>query len=186
MEGISLFALSVSTVLRHWYRWYHKPVLFFLPSEENKKRVQECSSLQTYEPPPLIDYYGHIHSALCHVLRQAVQENLVVDRELFTLSDGGTVGLDWVNEKPPSHSTVPLVVLFHGICGNSEDSHVVYAARELVRAGFNVVTFVCRGCGGVPLTTPESFNVCAPKMLPSFPSLRLTSNLSCFARPRGN
>lgn len=159
MEGIGIFALSVSTVVRHWYRRYHKPVLFYRDSIENKKRVKACQTLQIYEPPPMLDYYGHIHSAVCHLIRGALQVDLTIDRELLTLSDGGTVGLDWVDAKPLPASTTPLVILFHGICGNSTDSHIVYAARTLQKAGFNVVTLISRGCGGVPLTTPASFNV---------------------------
>mgnify|MGYP003385978802 CR=1 FL=1 len=159
MEGLTIFALSVSTVARHWYRRYHKPLLFYKHSLENNKRVEACQAIQNYEPPPLLDYYGHIHSAVCHIIRGVLQVELTIDRELLTLSDGGTVGLDWVDKKPPSSSSTPLVILFHGICGNSTDSHVVYAARTLQQAGFNVVTLISRGCGGVPLTTPASFNV---------------------------
>ena len=160
MEGVALFTfLSVSTVARHWYRRYHKPRLFYRLTAENKKRVERCDAVQTYVPPPLPDYYGHVHSALCHILRGAFQFDLKIERELLTLSDGGTVGLDWVDRKPVSISTEPVVILFHGICGNSKDSHIVYAARTLRKAGFDVVTFICRGCGGVPLTTPASFNV---------------------------
>jgi predicted alpha/beta-fold hydrolase len=165
MEGLAIFALSVSTVSRHWYRRYHKPLLFFKHTSENKKRVEACHSVHNYEPPLLLDYYGHVHSAVCHIIRGALQVELSLVRELLTLSDGGTVGLDWVDQKPASSSTTPLVILFHGICGNSEDSHVVYAARALRREGFNVVTLISRGCGGVPLTTPASFNVCKPMLM---------------------
>lgn len=170
MEGVAIFALSVASITaRHFYKKFHKPVLFFRPTNHNIKRIQECSSLRTYEPPPLLDYYGHIHSAICHILRGAFQVELTIDRELLTLSDGGTVGLDWVDKKPSASSTTPLVIIFHGICGNSTDSHVVYAARSLQAAGFNVVTLICRGCGGVPLTTPASFNVTDDLLLSSGP-----------------
>lgn len=159
MEGAASFVFIVATVsARHLYKRYHKPILFFRPSPANIKRVKGCSSLTKYEPPILLDYYGHVHSAVCHLLRGLFQVELTIDRELLTLSDGGTVGLDWVDLKPKSSSTTPLVILFHGICGNSSDSHVVYAARRLRKAGFNVVTLISRGCGGVPLTTPASFN----------------------------
>lgn len=159
MEGFAFFALSVSTVARHWYRQYHRPLIFYRKSVDNKKRIEACRSIHTYEPPPLLDYYGHIHSAVCHILRGALQVELVIERELLALSDGGTVGLDWVDQKPPSTCGTALVILFHGICGNSSDSHIVYAARALQKEGFHVVTLISRGCGGVPLTTPASFNV---------------------------
>ena len=164
MEAIASFVFVTASVsARHFYRRHHKPILFFRPTAENCSRVHNCTTLHTYEPPLLLDYYGHVHSAVCHILRNLFQKELKIDRELLKLSDGGTVGLDWVECKPLVSCTKPLVILFHGICGNSTDSHVVYAARRFQDEGFNVVTLISRGCGGVPLTTPASFNVCETK-----------------------
>jgi predicted alpha/beta-fold hydrolase len=46
---------------------------------------------------------------------------------------------------------------FWGIGGNRDSNHIVYAAHEFRSKGYDVVAFIARGCGGLQLTTPESF-----------------------------
>lgn len=41
--------------------------------------------------------------------------------------------------------------------GNRESNHIVYAGHEFRSKGYDVVAFIARGCGGLNLTTPESF-----------------------------
>lgn len=45
----------------------------------------------------------------------------------------------------------------HGLCGDSESVYITFAARALQQRGYDVVSFVSRGCGGLTLTTMEGF-----------------------------
>jgi abhydrolase domain-containing protein 1/3 len=48
-----------------------------------------------------------------------------------------------------------LTPIFPG--GNRDSNHIVYAGHAFRAQGYDVVAFIARGCGGLPLTTPESF-----------------------------
>eukprot|EP00602_Paraphysomonas_sp_CaronLab_P011216 CAMPEP_0185041702 /NCGR_PEP_ID=MMETSP1103-20130426/41364_1 /TAXON_ID=36769 /ORGANISM="Paraphysomonas bandaiensis, Strain Caron Lab Isolate" /LENGTH=310 /DNA_ID=CAMNT_0027581559 /DNA_START=155 /DNA_END=1087 /DNA_ORIENTATION=- len=80
-----------------------------------------------------------------------------IDRQTLQLEDGGTVALDWLTGLPLTEEKSPIVVLIHGLCGSSESPHIVYAGHEFKARGYTVCAFISRGCGGLPLTTPESF-----------------------------
>lgn len=45
----------------------------------------------------------------------------------------------------------------HGLCGDSESVYITFAARALQQRGYDVLSFVSRGCGGLALTTMEGF-----------------------------
>ena len=88
-------------------------------------------------------------------------EDLSVSLDLFKMFircfDRMPSGLDWFVENTTLANESPLVILCHGLCGDSQSSYIQYSAREFIRNGFHVVSFVARGCGGIPLTTPEGF-----------------------------
>lgn len=79
------------------------------------------------------------------------------DREIFKLKDGGQVGIDWRTTDSRSASDRPIVVIHHGLCGHSQSYYVKSMISELEKAGFYCVVFIARGCGKVPLSTPETF-----------------------------
>ena len=83
-------------------------------------------------------------------------------RELLVMKDGATVGIDWLESDSSSsahRSNDTLVLLHHGLCGSSGSPYIVSTIRRLRSAGYSrICVFVARGCGGVPLTTPQSFN----------------------------
>jgi predicted alpha/beta-fold hydrolase len=54
-------------------------------------------------------------------------------------------------------SNMPIVILQHGLCGHTYSHYMKGQPEVLTSAGLYVVSFVARGCGGVPLTTPETF-----------------------------
>ncbi|CAM9981910.1 unnamed protein product, partial [Ectocarpus fasciculatus] len=131
-------------------------------SEANRELINKCKSLSQYRPTPfyLLDYYGHVATIALTVVRQLFNRSLPVDRELFKISDGGTVGLDWVLETTdrPYNPDRPLAVLVHGLCGDTDSVYITFAARALQKRGYDVVSFVSRGCGGLTLTTMEGFH----------------------------
>ena len=157
-RSIIIFAsVAGAVVVRIWYKAYHKPKLYYNKSGIIDTVVQHCSTLHRYEPPFLIDHFGHIHTFLNHILRLKFAVYHSINRETISLPDGGTVAMDWISTPPRQEDKTPIVVLIHGLCGNSESNHIVFAAHEFLKCGYVVGAFISRGCGGLALTTPESF-----------------------------
>jgi predicted alpha/beta-fold hydrolase len=78
--------------------------------------IDNCASLSTYVPPPLIDWWGHVHTILNHIVREKKARLHSAIREILLLEDGGTVALDWLSKKPEHNSIKPIVILIHGLC----------------------------------------------------------------------
>ena len=86
-------------------------------------------------------------------------DNIKFKRELLKLADNATVGLDFVMTNGSKTDNNSVVVLHHGLCGSSSSSYIHATIRKLLKAGYrNIVVFLARGCGYVPLTTPKAFN----------------------------
>ena len=86
-----------------------------------------------------------------------VQPKPEYERELLSLKDGGTVGIDWLASPFRHDVNTPIVILQHGLCGHTYSHYMKGQPEVLTQAGLYVASFVARGCGGVPLTTPETF-----------------------------
>jgi abhydrolase domain-containing protein 1/3 len=155
--AVYFFSVMSFSVIGSWYRRFHKPTLYYVKSKTLDAVVKQCKALHKYTPPPLLDHYGHVHTLLSHFSRQAFIRYHAVWRELVTLPDGGTVAMDWLPAPPTMDAKKPIVILIHGLCGNSESNHIVYAGHEFSKQGYAVGAFIARGCGGLSLTTPESF-----------------------------
>lgn len=118
-EQAAAVAFAASAVLSLSVQAYYQKIcqlrVFCRDSVENTALLVQCKSLEQYRPTPfyLLDYYGHTHTIVFSLIRQLFNRRLRIDRELFKLADGGTVGLDWVisamgEDYPPAK---PLAVL---------------------------------------------------------------------------
>lgn len=67
-------------------------------------------------------------------------------REALTLSDGDFLDLDWLQH--PDNNR--LVVMAHGLEGNTHRIYMRGMARFFFKAGWDVLAWNCRGCGGRP------------------------------------
>lgn len=67
-------------------------------------------------------------------------------REVWDTPDGDFIELDWM-DAPPDR---PLVVLFHGLEGNSRSPYAAAMMKRLRRIGWAGVVPHFRGCGGAP------------------------------------
>lgn len=79
------------------------------------------------------------------------------DRQMFTFSDGGEVGLDWARGPQDSPDT-PIVLILPGITGSSNSDYakaLVNTIRHQVKA--RVVVFNQRGRGNVGLKSPRTY-----------------------------
>lgn len=43
------------------------------------------------------------------------------------------------------------------MCGSTESPYIQHCAERFLKAQYQVVSFVARGCGGLTLTTPQGF-----------------------------
>jgi predicted alpha/beta-fold hydrolase len=167
--GAILFA-SVTTALKLGATFFtlakKAPTIRMQKSVKNENLLQQVESIFNFRPTPLyaLDYYGQLQTVCQTILRETARmfSRISYRRELLLLSDNGTVGLDWVetykSEKILLPSNAPIVVIMHGLCGDSNAEYLVHLVEVLTSAGYRVVVMVARGCGGVPLTTPVPFN----------------------------
>ena len=102
-------------------------------------------------------------------------------RELIAVEDEETIALDWVvqNRKndiqkgdgggnstscserafdSEENSTVPTLILHHGLCGDSSSEHIVFMARKFLSCyrEYRIVVVIARGCGGIELLTSDT------------------------------
>lgn len=93
---------------------------------------------------------------LARKLHAGKSEQVKYNRELFILSDGGTIALDWCTKNTNSPNR-PLVVLHHGLCGSSDSVYIKHMVSKFQDMGYDSVVFVARGCGSLELTTQDGF-----------------------------
>ncbi|CAL9020824.1 unnamed protein product [Prunus brigantina] len=91
-------------------------------------------------------------------------------RELFNLSDGGTVALDWLlssdvsggvfstNNTIPKGDTTPIVLVIPGLTSDSDAAYIKHLAFNTAKRGWNVVVSNHRGLGGISVTSDCFYN----------------------------
>ncbi|KAJ3065183.1 hypothetical protein HDU98_011443 [Podochytrium sp. JEL0797] len=90
-------------------------------------------------------------------LQKAVLASVHYERELVTLSDGGTISLDWYPKLPAtesrSHDPTPILFLLHGLNGSSNESYIrTLTTLTNQTRNYRVVSMNWRGCGNTLLT----------------------------------
>jgi predicted alpha/beta-fold hydrolase len=94
-----------------------------------------------YPGPPAYQYNGHLQTIIPSLTRAVT--GVVYARERLTLADGDFVDLDWISR---GHSR--LVVLTHGLEGDSSRQYMRGTAKLFAEAGFDVLAWNCRSCSG--------------------------------------
>jgi predicted alpha/beta-fold hydrolase len=74
-------------------------------------------------------------------------------RERWELPDGDFIDLDWVD----GPADAPLLVLFHGLEGNSRSPYALELMAALKRRGWRGVVPHFRGCSGEPNRLPRAY-----------------------------
>jgi len=69
--------------------------------------------------------------------------DLTYERERLTLPDGDFVDLDWRVQGSPK-----IVLLAHGLEGDSQRTHIQAAAKLFYKQGWDVLAWNCRSCSG--------------------------------------
>ncbi|NBC09734.1 MAG: alpha/beta fold hydrolase [Bacteroidetes bacterium] len=94
----------------------------------------------TYPRPPRYQFNGHLQTILPAVLRRV---EAPYEREQLTLPDGDVLHLDWVDR-----NSRQLVILTHGLEGNSDRPYMKGMARFFAEQGWDVLAWNCRTCTG--------------------------------------
>lgn len=83
------------------------------------------------------------------------------EREIFTLSDGGTIALDWVIDheggKPKNLSSRPIVCLMSGLSGGNNNLYLYSFMKEATKMGYKCVIINYRGTAGVKITSKKLY-----------------------------
>ncbi len=94
----------------------------------------------TFRRSPLL-FNGHLESIAPALFRKIT--DVTYERERLTLTDGDFVDLDWID----NHSK-QLVLLSHGLEGNSTRQYVAGMARFFSEKKWDVLAWNCRSCSG--------------------------------------
>ncbi|GAB3941907.1 alpha/beta fold hydrolase [Spirosoma harenae] len=94
-----------------------------------------------YPGPPAFQYNGHLQTIIPSLTRTV--KGVVYERERLTLSDGDFVDLDWID-----NSCNQLVILTHGLEGDSNRQYIRGTAKLFSQANYDVLAWNCRSCSG--------------------------------------
>ncbi|KAJ2842271.1 hypothetical protein J3B02_005631, partial [Coemansia erecta] len=121
---------------------------------ENPKRLSdivrdECPSLSdgaVFRQSPLVPG-GHAQTIYAFLGYYAYYAHSLLfpkfTREIFRLSDGGTVALDWALCE--NHTKRPIVTILSGVTGTSCDFYVRKCYNEFVKMQYSVLVVHSRG-----------------------------------------
>ena len=94
-----------------------------------------------YPGPPAYQYNGHLQTILPSLTRTVT--GVSYERERLTLSDDDFVDLDWI-----VRGNRRLVVLTHGLEGDSNRPYMRGTAKLFAESGYDVLAWNCRSCSG--------------------------------------
>ena len=95
----------------------------------------------TYQNPPFYQFNGNLQTIIPSFTRRF--PNVIYERERLTLSDGDFVDLDWIDD-----GNDQLVILTHGLEGNSQRHYILGAAKFFANRKWDVLAWNCRSCSG--------------------------------------
>jgi uncharacterized protein len=95
----------------------------------------------TYAGSPRLLFNGHLQTIIPSVFRKI--EDVNYTRERLTLSDGDFVDIDWLK-----NGYDQLVILTHGLEGDSHRHYIKGTAKLFAQSGWDVLAWNCRSCSG--------------------------------------
>jgi uncharacterized protein len=97
---------------------------------------------------------GHLQTIYAATLANKPQINY--RRERWELDDGDFIDADWIDTET-SDSNTPVVVLFHGLEGNSQSQYATALMSSVKSKGWRGVVIHFRGCSGEPNRLPRAY-----------------------------
>lgn len=104
-----------------------------------------------YSGPPAYQYNGHLQTVIPSLTRTVT--GVVYQRERLTLSDGDFVDLDWLEQ-----GYNRLVILTHGLEGDSNRQYIRGTAKLFAQHQYDVLAWNCRSCSGEMNTAFRLYN----------------------------
>ncbi len=95
----------------------------------------------TYPGAPFYQFNAHLQTILPAITRRV--SGIRYERERLTLSDGDFVDLDWIDK-----GSKKMVLLSHGLEGNSDRHYIRGMAKMFMSQGWDVLAWNCRSCSG--------------------------------------
>lgn len=118
--------------------------------------------MRPFSPPPLLSS-AHVQTLLAYVARP--RAGVRYRRARLTTPDGDFIDLDFAEMPAPRHGVpleerraAPLVLLIHGLEGNSHSGYILESVRQLARRGMASVALNHRGCSGEPNRSPRAYH----------------------------
>ena len=105
----------------------------------------------SYVRPPRYQFNGHLQTVLPALTRRI--GDLPYERERFILQDGDFVDLDWMVQ-----GSRHLVILSHGLEGNTHKHYMKGMARHFFAHTWDVLAWNCRSCSGELNLKPRLYN----------------------------
>ncbi|XP_050364681.1 embryogenesis-associated protein EMB8 isoform X2 [Argentina anserina] len=116
--------------------------------------VSKCRILHSrYLPTPWLSG-PHFQTVFLSIFGRAPAFNY--RRELFHLSDGGTIALDWLLNS--DDDITPIVLAIPGLTSDSESPYIKHLAFNTAKKGWHIVVTNHRGLGGVSITSDCFYN----------------------------
>lgn len=103
----------------------------------------------SYPGPPLIQFNGHLQT----ILPAFRKVDIPYSRERLELSDGDFVDLDWLRS-----GSSQLVILSHGLEGNSDRPYIKGMAQRFAQDKWDVLAWNCRSCSGELNRNPRLYH----------------------------
>lgn len=100
---------------------------------------------------PFYLFDRHLETIYANVARKPSPVNY--EREVFHTSDGDIMALDWLRS-----DSKRLVVLAHGLEGDSRRKYMVGMAGYFHQRGWNALAWNCRSCGGLMNKLPKMYH----------------------------
>ena len=100
---------------------------------------------------PFLQFNGQLQTLLPAIFRKP--RTAPYSRERFILSDGDFVDLDWLQSQNDR-----LILVSHGLEGNSDRSYVKGIAKHFSSNNFDVLAWNCRSCSGTMNKAPRLYH----------------------------
>ncbi|RYC67702.1 YheT family hydrolase [Spirosoma sordidisoli] len=94
-----------------------------------------------YPGPPSYQYNGHLQTVIPSLTRSV--SGVSYERERLVLADGDFVDLDWLDQGQKR-----LVILTHGLEGDSNRQYMRGMAKLFAQHSYDVLAWNCRSCSG--------------------------------------
>ncbi len=122
--------------------------------------VKETKIKDMHYTPHMLTLNGHMQALVYLVceISLKIYFPFKYEREIFKLSDGGTIAIDWCIDHegalPRKNSERPILCLISGLSGGNDNYYLYSMMKQATLSGYKCVVINFRGASGVKLTSP--------------------------------